>query len=247
MRFSLIVRAAEAAESEERMNEKIRKHIEMLFATAPKTRKALDMKEEMTQNTIEKYEDLLKEGYAPEDAYQTVINSIGDVTELFEDLEEKNPLCLTEGERKKKAMLTAIAVGLYIFAGVAFFACVLLADTFLYTAGIDFSLLGLILAGAICIVPTCMLVYAANMYPNYHKKEENLVENYKEAKHASNRDKAIKKSISSIIWTLTLVLYFIISFNTMAWYITWVIFLIGGCVQAVVELILSLKSTDENR
>ncbi len=227
------------------MNEKIRKHIEMLFVAAPKTRKALDMKEEMTQNTIEKYEDLLSEGYAPEDAYQTVINSIGDVTELFEDLEEKNPLCLTEAERKKKAMLTAVAVGIYIFAGVVLLTCTLLGDMFFFSgARIDFSLLGLILAGAICIVPTCMLVYAANMYPNYQKKEENLVENYKESKYISNRDKAIKHSISAIIWTLTIVLYFLISFETSAWYVTWVIFLIGGCVQAVVELILSLKSTE---
>lgn len=227
------------------MNEKIRKHIEMLFAEAPKTRKALDMKEEMTQNTIEKYEDLLNEGYAPEDAYQTVINSIGDVTELFEDLEEKNPLCLTESERRKKAMLTAIAVGIYIFAGVVLLTCTMLEGALIFLrAGIDGAMLGLVLAGAICIVPTCMLVYAANMYPNYHKKEENLVENYKEAKYVSNRDKAIKKSISAIIWTLTIVLYFLISFETYAWYITWITFLIGACVQAVVELILSLKLKD---
>lgn len=227
------------------MNEKIKKHIEMLFTAAPKTRKALDMKEEMTQNTIEKYEDLLSEGYASEDAYQTVINSIGDVTELFEDLEEKNPLCLTETDRRKKAMLTAIAVGFYIFAGVVLLTFTLLEDSFILTgARIDFSLLGLVLAGVICIAPTCMLVYAANMYPNYQKKEDNLVENYKESKHASNRDKAIRTSVSAIIWTLTIVLYFLVSFKTSAWYVTWVIFLIGACVQAVVELIISLKTTE---
>jgi len=227
------------------MNDKIKKHIEMLFATAPKTRKALDMKEEMTRNTIEKYEDLLSEGYAPEDAYQSVINSIGDVTELFEDLEEKNLLSLTEAERKKKAMLTAIAVGFYILAGVVFFICALVEDTLPYmSARLDYSLLGLVLAGAICILPTCMLVYSANMYPGYRKKEENLVENYKEHKYVNNKEKAVKRSIATIIWTLTLVLYFLISFTTMAWYITWVIFLIGACVQAVAELILSLKSND---
>ena len=44
------------------MQEKIRNHINELFAEAPKTRKAMDLKEEMTQNTIEKYEDLIREG-----------------------------------------------------------------------------------------------------------------------------------------------------------------------------------------
>ena len=45
------------------MKEKIRKHINGLFTEAPKTRKAMELKEEMIQNTIEKYEDLVSEGY----------------------------------------------------------------------------------------------------------------------------------------------------------------------------------------
>ncbi len=225
------------------MYNRIKNHIDALFTSAPRTRKALDLKEEMTQNTIEKYEDLVSEGYAEEDAFQNVIHSIGDVSELFPDLEESNPLTLSETDRRKKAMLTAIAVGLYILAGVTFFACVLIEDSLMFTVGnrIDYSTLGLVLAGAICIVPTCLLVYAANMYPNFQKKEDNLVEAYKEARYENNKDKAVRTSISAIIWTLTLALYFIISFMTMLWYITWVIFLIGGCVQAVAELIFSLR------
>ena len=48
----------------------------------------MDLKEEMTQNTIEKYQDLIGEGYQEEDAWQMVTASIGDVTELFHELEE---------------------------------------------------------------------------------------------------------------------------------------------------------------
>ena len=65
------------------MEEKIRQHIKELFAKAPRTRKAMELKEEMIQNTLEKYQDLAGEGFQEEDAYQNVINSIGDVTELF--------------------------------------------------------------------------------------------------------------------------------------------------------------------
>lgn len=221
------------------MQEKIRNHINELFAEAPKTRKAMDLKEEMTQNAIEKYEDLIGEGYSEEDAFQNVIHSIGDVTELFQDLEERNLLTLPEKDRQKKALLTAISVGLYILAGVAFVY-------FQFIATVSYNdklgLLGLVIAGAICIPPTCMLVYAANMYPNYQKrKEESLVELYKEARYSSNQEKAIRSSVSVIIWTIILVSYFIISFATDAWYITWVIFLIGACAQAVSELIFSIK------
>ena len=62
------------------MKEKIQKHIDALFTNAPKTRKAMELKEELTQNTIEKYEDLISEGYREEDAFQNVIGSIGDVS-----------------------------------------------------------------------------------------------------------------------------------------------------------------------
>ena len=68
------------------MKEKIRKHINELFKDAPKTRRAVELKEEMAQNTIEKYEDLIAEGHKEEDAFRIVVGSIGDVTELFEDL-----------------------------------------------------------------------------------------------------------------------------------------------------------------
>ncbi len=222
------------------MEEKIRKHFNELFAGAPKTRKAMEMKEEMIQNSIDKYQDLLGEGYSETDAFENVIGSIGDVTELFEDLEEKNLLNLSEKDRRKKAMLTSISVGIYIFAGCVFFICQMLDEV--WRTGWDFSILGLVLAALVCIPPTCMLVYAANMYPDYRKKEEeNMVEHYKESKHTSNREKAIKGSVSTIIWTLVIVLYFLISFTSSAWYVTWVIFLIGACVQAVFELLYSLK------
>lgn len=228
------------------MQEKIRKHIDSLFIAAPKTRKALELKEEMTQNTIDKYEDLIIDGYPEEDAFQNVIHSIGDVSELFSDLEEPNILSLSESDRQKKAMLTSIAVGLYILAGLCFFTGVFLEDSFMFSmrTHIDFTVLGLIIAGFVCIPPTCLLIYAANMYPSFHKKEDSLVEDYKENRYVSNKTKAVKNSVRVIIWTLVVALYFLISFTTMCWYMTWVIFLIGGCIQAIVELIFSLRRQD---
>lgn len=227
------------------MNERIRKYLDELFADAPETRKAMELKEEMFQNSMEKYQDLLSEGYSEEDAYKNVIGSIGDVTELFEDLEEKNLMNLSEADRKKKAMFTSIATGLYILAGIVFFTGAMLADMIGGPRDIDYATIALILAAAVCIAPTCMLVYAANMYPAYQKKrEENYVEHYKKCKHAGNRDKAVRSSISTIIWTVVVILYFIFSFSTNAWHISWVIFLMGVCVEAVCSLIFSLRQKD---
>ena len=102
-------------------------------------------------------------------------------------------------------------------------------------------MLALLLAGLICIAPTCMLVYAANMYPGYRKREEDLVESYRKAKYSSKRDRTIRASISIIIWSLVVSLFFLISFETNAWYVTWIVFLMGGCAEGILQLILSLK------
>ena len=44
------------------MENKLRNHIEGLFANAPKTVQAVEMKEEIIANTIQKYHDLISEG-----------------------------------------------------------------------------------------------------------------------------------------------------------------------------------------
>lgn len=229
------------------MREKITQYFNGLFEDAPKTRKALDLKREMTQNALDKYEDLVQEGHSEQDAYQNVIQSIGDVTELFEELEEKNLLMLPEKDRRKRAMIKAVAIGLYILAGVVFFAVEMIAEM-PGSGWFTYQGLGIVLAGLICIAPTIMMVYAANMYPDYSKKNEDMdmVEEYKHAKLRSSRDRAIMGAISSIIWTLALVLYFIISFTTSAWYITWVIFLIAACVQSVAVLIINLRKEKDS-
>lgn len=224
------------------MDEKIRKHINELFKEAPKTRRAVELKEEMTQNTIEKYEDLTAEGHQEEDAFQIVVGSIGDVTELFEDLKGRSLFLLPEEQRRKKAVLTAVAVGLYIFAFVVFIVGMILYDMF-FPMSPDGGVFMLALTVLICIPPTCMLVYAANMYPAHNKKEENLVELYKEAAQANKRERAIKNSISMIIWLVTLLVYFWVSFMTWQWAVTWILFFVGACAQAILVLVFNLRQT----
>lgn len=232
---------AEGGGMESSMKEKIREHFDELFEDAPKTRKALDLKQEMVQNAMDKYDDMMTDGYSKEDAYQNVLESIGDVRELFPEVEDKNLLALSEEDRKKKAMLTAVAVGLYIFAGAVFFLFQSIGN--IGIGGISTEELGVAVTIMICVIPTVLLVYSANMYPGYKEKaNHNMVEEYKEARYVNNRENALKKSISGIVWTLALVLYFIVSFTTYSWHVTWIVFLIAACAQAVVGLIFNLRA-----
>ena len=72
-----------------------------------------------------------------------------------------------------------------------------------------------------------------------------MVEQYKQVKYNSNKEKALKKSISSIVWTFALVTYFLVSFSTYEWHITWIIFPIAACIQSIIGLLFSMRAEDK--
>lgn len=221
------------------MENSIREFINELFVDGPKSRKALELKEEMIANAVDKFRDLLKEGYREEDAFDVVINSIGNVQELFFELEREEQEEM-EGNwyieymfmlQKKKAKFIAIAVGLYIFAAGVFCLFAMADDE-----------MGLVLTAFLCIAPTVMLVYSGMMIPKLPGGEQTAVkEEYQEKKEKKNIGKEVRNAVSTIIWCATVAFYFLISFETGAWHITWVIFLVAVCIQTIVGLIFSMR------
>lgn len=227
------------------MKDSLRNHIELLFENAPKTRRAFELKEELYANSVERFDDLVKSGFSQEDAYKNVVNSIGNVSELFNDLEEtaENEISHIEEKMKKVALIKAAAIGLYIFSAIIFLWFGMIGG-FIFMGPSPASI-GLVIMLLIDIVPTCMLVYASSAYPKYNKQDSTMVEEFKAWKNQSQKYRAIKGSLYIIIWTVALILYFAISFATMAWYITWVMFLIALCASAVVELLFRLKEVKQ--
>lgn len=53
-------------------------------------------------------------------------------------------------------------------------------------------------------------------------------------------ERAIRKSVKSIVWLLIVIVYFLLSFSTGAWHVTWLIFLVGACVSSITNLIINL-------
>jgi hypothetical protein len=65
------------------MTAKIKTYIYDLLKDAPRTRRIVDLEEELLSGCLDKYADLTESGETPEDAYETVIGGIGDVDELI--------------------------------------------------------------------------------------------------------------------------------------------------------------------
>lgn len=223
------------------MNEKMRAHIETLFEKAPKTRKAYELKEELLANSEERYQDLVASGVSPEDAFKHVISSIGNVDELFKDLEELNEKDRMEAEERlnKNAIIKSIAIGLYIFGFIVFFACAFTSGRIL--PRVSMATIGIVLMLLIDIIPTCMLIYIGARYPKYLRKEDTIVEEFKEWKSDNLKNKSVKNAALAVLWSFILLIYFAISYFTFAWYSTWIIFLAGACFHAIIELLFRLK------
>lgn len=215
------------------MNEKIRMHVNELFTEAPNTKKANDLKDEIISNAIDKYNDLIKEGKTEKEAYDNVIKEIGDVDELIKELVEENPINRqnTDETRKKTALTVSISVGLYILSLI----CVIVLD--------ELQMPDFIVASTFFVtmgIPTCLLIYYFMSKPKYSKYDDTMVEEFKEWKGKKDNNREIKKAINSILWTLTVIIYLLISFIFGIWYISWILFLIAVLIENIISLMFKL-------
>lgn len=221
------------------VKERISAQLDTMFESAPQSRAAYELREELLANCMARYDDLVRQGTDSEAAIKQVMNNIGNVDELIAALPgELAPInnIVTEQQQRKSAMMTAIAIGLYIFAGAVFFIGAALGG-YNHNA----VLIGLVVAILICIVPTMMLVYNAHRHPRYQKNDDTVVENFKQWTNDAGKAKSLRAAIDSILWTVTVAVYLLISFTTWQWHITWIIFPIALCVQAVINLLFKLR------
>jgi hypothetical protein len=218
------------------MEDKIRKHVEELFAGTLPTKKAVELKEEMIQNLTEKYNDLIGEGKTPEAAFNIVVAGIGDVSGLIRDLEEDPAQAGTmEKHRQRSAMLTAISIMLYIVSVVPLIMISMSHHT-QYGTSVGVAVMLVFVAAA-----TGLLIYNGMTKPKYVKTEDSMVEEFREWQSDRQELKTLRGSVNAALWSLIVAAYFIISFLTGAWYITWVIFLIGAALNAIINIGFALR------
>lgn len=216
------------------MKNKIRDYIEGIFENAPKTKRAMDLKEEIYTNICDKFDDLIAQGKSEETAYEIVIASIGDIEEILKTLEpEGNYDSKIESYRKRSALIITISVALYIFAIVLL---IIFEEVF------SNDVLSIVSFFVVAAIPTCMLVYNGLTKPSYVKKDDTIVEQFKEWQASGEKIKKIQSSISSIIWTVAVAIFLITGMLFGAWWYMWIIFIVAVAVQNIVNLLINMKS-----
>ena len=272
------------------MRDQLIQYVSLLFAGAENCE---DTKQEILQNTLDRYDDLIAEGKPEEAAYRLAIIGIGDINEILGQKDAVLPAVTvaeaqTETDTAFKKLLRAIAVGLYILCPLPL---IVLSELGMDTFG---------LCGLLCFVAvaTVLIILGSKKgdKPSHSDNDDEDKPKSELGKSVSSliwaiglavylilsfltgawhitwvifpilgainalvfalipaenptalrRNSSLKKGINSMIWAVGLALYFIISFATMAWYITWLIFPITGAVQGLVRAILDLKEAVNN-
>jgi len=218
------------------MEDRIRRHIDELFNETTPTRKAVELKEEMIQNLTDKYRDLIGEGKTEEAAYNITIAGIGDISALLAELEkDMTNLGITQemqDARRKSALLTSVAVMMYILAALPLI--VLSIFDVHYAAPMGLLALFIMVAGA-----TGLLIYNSMTKPTYNS--ETMVEEFREWQTEDRDRRGLRKAISSALWSIILAIYFIVSFMTGAWFITWIIFIIGAAIESLLNVFFNIR------
>lgn len=210
------------------MREQLVKYVDLLFAGASN---AGDIKQEILQNTLDRYDDLISQGKSPEAAYRLAISGIGDINEILGNQPQdpsSEPVRHSMGYKPVsvdpawKKILRAVAIGMYIISPIPLFV--------LGELGMD--VIGLCGTLGIVAVATMLIVFAGKS--NGKKAQKTEEEEY-------SPQQQLRRSISSTVGTVTLIVYLLISFATGAWHITWVIFPLSGAVKGLIFACIDLK------
>ena len=209
------------------MREQLAKYVDLLFAGNPGSE---DMKQEILQNTLDKYDDYIAQGKSAEAAYRLAISGIGDISEILGDhtAAAPSPTPAQTDYRGRpvtpmwKKILRAIAVFLFIVSLIPLFV---LSD-------VGNGTLGLVGMFAIAAVGVALLIIAGGS--DHVEKEEEKSED-------RSPEGQLKKAIGNVITVAGLLTYFAISFKSGAWHITWLVFPIMAAVRGLADAIVDLK------
>ena len=200
------------------MRDQLIQYVELLFAGATDSE---DIKQEILQNTLDRYDDLIAQGKVPEAAYRLAIAGIGDINEILGTDVPRTVISHPaadpdDGDSPTKKLLRAIAVGLYI----------LCALPLIVLGNMEMELVGLYGTISIAAVATVLIMLGA-------KKEQN--------KQERDSRSPLQKGVSALVWAIGLAVYICWSFTCFEWHITWIVFPILAALDGLLMVLVKQK------
>ena len=211
------------------MREQLIQYVNLLFAGATDSD---EIKQEILQNTLDRYDDLIAQGKSPEAAYRLAISGIGDINEIIGNTQSQHspaPAPVREQQDEpqdisKKKLMRAISIALYI-------CCVI---PVLVLGNIGSGVLGVCLMFVMIAAATVLMVLSSDSKEDPEEKEEDEPKT------------ELGKALESVWGWLSLGLFLVISLWSGAWYITWLIFPIMGAVKGIIKACMDLKGANQN-
>lgn len=242
------------------MKQKLGEHLDTVLGDAPDDPRTRELRTELYQNMCDRYDDAIAEGRSPAAAYNAAVTGLGDVSSLVE--EDDPPVSATlvgngEGESEEKArresrraenrsawkryrtrtsILIPTAIMLYILSLIP---VILLEDA-------NENLGGVLMFSCVAIA-TGLLIFTHMSRPvgtspaSTSGQAEKTPEGESENTAADSPRTKLRKTVSSVLWMVTVLTYLAISFQTMRWEITWLIFLIAVAADHILEALFDLN------
>ena len=201
------------------MREQLIQYVNLLFAGAPDSE---DIRQEILQNTLDRYDDLIAAGKTPEAAYRLAISGIGDIHEILGTQEPEAPAKENRTDDPMRKLLRAIAVGLYILCPLP----LIVLDS------MGMEIYGLCGTMSIVAVATVLIILGGKKGGSSETRRA----------EADEPKTALGKSISAFVWAIGLVVYLAVSFLTGAWHVSWVIFPILGAISNLICALLPAEN-----
>ena len=202
------------------MREQLIRYVELLFAGAEN---AGDIQQEILQNTLDRYDDLIAQGKTPEAAYRLAISGIGDINEILGSAGGAAPKAtgavpqpVQKGvvDAKWQPLLRVLSIVCYILCPLPLF---LIQDE----------------VGLCLLLVMVALGVALGMLAGPGKGNS-------ESETTGKEVSAPRQAVRSLIGITGLAFYLAVSFATRAWWLTWLVFPLTGCVSGLVMAVWDL-------
>ena len=195
------------------MRDQLIRYVDLLFAGVADVD---DIKQEILQNTLDRYDDLVSQGKKPEAAYSLVIAGIGDFSEIL------NPPIFGSSDTNVQT-LQPVPVWKKILRPIGIALGIIAMIPLLLLIRFGITTTGLCTTIAIACVSAIFLILTEG------------------TPHSAKMHSRLRKTVESIVFVFGLAAYLIVSFISRQWSITWLIFPIIGAVNGLCNAIIDLK------